>query len=139
MFLALQLHSQTRSKELVELLHQYCLCVSYKRVLTIETGYAQASAERARANADIVCPSNLRYKIFTVAALDNLEHNPTSTTAISSFHGTGISMFHFPSVESPGLDQEPMEINFHRSASRKGPMLPPPYTFVPPMSRNLVT
>ncbi len=55
-FLALQLHSQTRSKKLVELLHQYCLCLSYKRVHTIEIGYAQATAERARANADIVCP-----------------------------------------------------------------------------------
>lgn len=138
-FLALQLHSQTRSKKLVELLHQYCLSVSYKRVLTIEIGYAQATAERARANADIVCPSNLRHKIFTVAALDNLDHNPTSRTATSSFHGTGISMFQFPTVENPGLDQEPMEINFHRPASRKGPMLPPLYTFVPPMSRNLVT
>ncbi len=138
-FLALQLHSQTRSKKLVELLHQYCLSASYKRVLTIEIGYAQATAERARANADIVCPSNLRHKIFTVAALDNLDHNPTSRTATSSFHGTGISMFQFPTVENPGLDQEPMEINFHRPASRKGPMLPPLYTFVPPMSRNLVT
>lgn len=138
-FLALQLHSQTRSKKLVELLHQYCLSVSYKRVVTIEIGYAQATAERARANADIVCPSNLRHKIFTVAALDNIDHNPTSRTATSSFHGTGISMFQFPTVENPGLDQEPMEINFHRPASRKGPMLPPLYTFVPPMSRNLVT
>ncbi len=114
-FLPLQLHSQTRSKKLVELLHQYCLSVSYKRMLTIEIGYAQATAERAHAKADkiIVCHSNLHHKILLVAALDNLDHNPTSRTATSSFHGTGISMFQFPSVENPGLDQELMEINFH--------------------------
>ena len=138
-FLALNLHSQTRSKKLVQLLHQYCLSISYKRVLNMEIGYAQANAERAHNNGDIVCPSNLRHKIFTVAALDNLDHNPTSRTATSSFHGTGISMFQFPSVENPGLDQEPMEISFHRPPSSKGPMLPTLYTFVPPISRNLVT
>ena len=28
---------------------------------------------------------------FTVGALDNLDHNPSSTTARDSFHGMGIS------------------------------------------------
>ena len=36
-FLALKLHSQTRSKKLVELLHNYALSVSYKKVLSIES------------------------------------------------------------------------------------------------------
>lgn len=38
--------------------------------------------------------------LFTTAAADNIDHNihnPTSTTATSSFHGTGISLFQHPS------------------------------------------
>ena len=31
--------------------------------------------------------------LFTVGALENLDHNPSSTASQSSFHGTGISMF----------------------------------------------
>ncbi len=34
--------------------------------------------------------------LFTVGALDNIDHNQSSTTAVSSFHGTGISLFQFP-------------------------------------------
>ena len=37
-FLATKLHSQSRSKKLVELLHEYSLSVSYKKVLTTEAG-----------------------------------------------------------------------------------------------------
>ena len=106
LFLALKLHSQTRSKKLVELLYTYALSVSYKKVLDIESRFAQAIARHARNNAEIVCPTNLHQGIFTVAALDNLDPNPTSRTASSSFHGTGISIFQFPSSYTPGLGQE---------------------------------
>ena len=50
----------------------------------------------------MVYPPALRQKIsrtpmqrglFTVGALENLDHNPSSTASQSSFHGTGISMF----------------------------------------------
>lgn len=139
-FLALKLHSQTRSKKLVELLHNYALSVSYKKVLSIESRFAQAIADQTRNNADIVCPTNLHQHIFTVAALDNLDHNPTSRTASSSFHGTGISIFQFPSSQTPGLDQECLRINSQKTGARSSePILPRSYTFVPPVGRNLVT
>ena len=67
-FLALKLNSQTRSKKLVELLQKYALGMSYKKVLTIDVNVAQAIADQTRNNADIVCPTNLRQHIFTVAA-----------------------------------------------------------------------
>ena len=73
-YLALELHSQTRSKKLVKLLHKYSLSVSYNKVLSIETSFAQAIADRTKINADIVCPTHLRKQILTVAALDNLDH-----------------------------------------------------------------
>lgn len=139
-FLALKLHSQTRSKKLVELLHKYSLSVSYKKVLSIESRFAQAISDHARNNADIVCPTNLHRGIFTVAALDNLDHNPTSRTASSSFHGTGISIFQFPSSERPGLDQERLQFNLQKSRTQSSKStLPQSYTFVPPVGRTLVT
>ena len=44
----------------------------------------------------VVCPSDLRKGLFTTgvtAVMDNIDHNPTATTATPSFHGTSISMF----------------------------------------------
>ena len=39
----------------------------------------------------VVAPACLRKGLFTVGALDNLDHNPSSTAAVNAFHGTGIS------------------------------------------------
>ena len=41
----------------------------------------------------LICPSVLRKGLFTTAAVDKIDHNPSSTTSKSSFHGTGISIF----------------------------------------------
>ena len=84
--------SQTPDEEA----HTLLMAASILKVLSMEVCFAQAIAQQTRKNADIVFPTNLRLQIFTVAALDNLDHNPTSRTASSSFHGTGISLFQFP-------------------------------------------
>ncbi len=39
-------------------------------------------------------------------AADNLDHNPSATTAHGSFHGTSISLFQQPSNDKPGTPQE---------------------------------
>ena len=38
-------------------------------------------------------PANLRRELYTVGAIHNLDHNPSSQTARGSFHGTGINIF----------------------------------------------
>ena len=45
-------------------------------------------------------PENKR---FTIAAVDSIEHNRSSTTAITSFHGTSISLTQHPTVEGEGV------------------------------------
>ena len=45
-----------------------------------------------------------------MGALDNLDHNPTSTTSVNSFHGTGISLFQFPTKDNPGESRPPVTI-----------------------------
>ncbi|CAC5358542.1 unnamed protein product [Mytilus coruscus] len=42
----------------------------------------------------LVCPTVIRKRLFTTAAMENIDHNPTATTATASFHGTSISLFH---------------------------------------------
>ena len=41
----------------------------------------------------VVCPLQLRRGVFTTSAVDNIDHNPSSTSAQGSLHGTGISIF----------------------------------------------
>ena len=42
---------------------------------------------------DLVCPVDLKKNVFTTAAIDNLDHNPSFGTAESSFYGTTILVF----------------------------------------------
>ena len=72
-FLALKLHSQTRSKKLVELLQDFHLIVAYNILDSpfIEASFARLIGTKARANGGIACPTNLRHDIFSIAALDN--------------------------------------------------------------------
>ena len=88
LYLGLNLHTQTRSKKVITELYELGLSVSYNRVLQIEKQLAFAVCEDFRKKG-VVCPAQLRKGLFTVAALDNLDHNPSSTTAKGSFHGTG--------------------------------------------------
>ena len=44
----------------------------------------------------------MRKGLVTVGGADNFDHNPSSTTAQSSFHGTAISITQFPTPDSVG-------------------------------------
>ena len=68
------------------------ICISYDRVMEIEDWIATSTCEQFKEDG-VVSPACLRKGLFIVGALDNLDHNPSSTTSQSSFHGTGISLF----------------------------------------------
>jgi cytochrome c553 len=43
----------------------------------------------------VVCPAILQKGLFTTSAVDNIDHNPSATTATISCHGTDINaIFH---------------------------------------------
>jgi len=67
--------------------------------------------------------------LFTVGALDNIDYNPSSTTAQGSFHGTGISLFQFPSSSVAGAQSRP-PITLPQGSERNI-QLPESYTTVP--------
>ena len=71
----------------------------------------------------------MRSGFFTVGALDNLDHNPSSSTAKGSFHGTAISLFLFPTAENEGIKQT--DIRLSSVDAKKNNTLPDSYTIVP--------
>ena len=77
----------------------------------------------------MVCPLKFRGKVFTSAAVDNIDHNPSSTTSKDSFHGTSISLFQHPSSAGEGNDRCIIIIGETRTKAIRD--LPHYYTDVP--------
>ncbi|CAG9773762.1 unnamed protein product [Ceutorhynchus assimilis] len=101
--------------------------------------FCHLAAERAKEEG-VVCPEILRKNIFTVAAIDNIDHNPSSTTSESSFHGTALSVFQLPNLQSHGEKRllQTMFSTVQKSGRRSLPSLPDCFTVVP-LSRNNLT
>ena len=80
---------------------------------------------------NVVCPLSLKIGVFMTAAVDNIDHNPSSKTAEESFHGTGISLFQHPTKSNHVLEQFSIEAEVE---SDKMIELPEAYTDVKPIS-----
>ena len=125
------LHAKTRKRGIVERLSKLGLSVSYDRVLSVSTSIGNSVTERFT-EEEVVCPPKLRLNLFTTAAVDNIDHNPSSTTAKGAFHGTGISLFQHPSSHYQGQDRSVTLID-GSSKDKKLNLLPEEYANVPPM------
>jgi len=126
-YIGLDIHRMARSKKLIEQFYHMGICISYDRVLEIESMIAAAVSEQYEEEG-VVAPACLRKGLFTVGALDNLDHNPSSTTAVKSFHGTGISLFQFPTCENPGENRPQPTLS---PSGTKRHYLPHSYSVVP--------
>ena len=71
-----------------------------------------------------MAPACLRKGLFTVGAQDNLDHNPSSTTAANAFHGTG-SLFQFPTSTDPGENRPPVTVSPSRNKQHYLPAIVP--------------
>ena len=78
--MGLLVHNITRKCELIDILLERSLSVSYDRVLLPSTDMANAVIDQNE-DGGVVCPTVLREGLFTTGILDNLDHNPTSTSA----------------------------------------------------------
>ena len=81
----------------------------------------------------VVCSSNLKLKLFTTSAVDNIDHNPSSTTATSSLHGTAISLFQHPTKENQGQERVLVLPCPDQPTSHGIAPLPRQYAEVPPV------
>ena len=128
--------SKTRKRELVDALFNLGLCISYGRVLKISTELGTNICYYYQ-QKKVVWPPRLKGSIFTTAAVDNIDHNPSSTSSHDSFHGTGISLFQHPTEknndENCGVQLPTDAIQDNIRAQKKTLMLPEFYTTVPPV------
>ena len=78
----------------------------------------------------------MRLGVFTTAAVDNIDHNPSSTTAKGSFHGTSISLIQHYDKSTDGTDRE-LTLITGKTTSKNLDYLPHYYTNVPEISINV--
>jgi len=86
------------------------ICVSYDHFLRLTSDISSALSEQFN-NDGVVSPPKLRSSLFTTAAVDNIDCNPSSTTLKDSFHGTGISIIQHPSHAFQGHRCEGLVLN----------------------------
>lgn len=91
-YVGLTVHARTRKRDLIDTLFDLGLSISYDRVMEISTAMNNRICEQYH-DQNVVCPPNLQQGSLVTAATDNIDHDPSSTTATDSFHGTGISLF----------------------------------------------
>ena len=89
-YLGMKIHAETRKKGLVDTLYSLGLSISYDRLLSISTALGNTAVDQYEEDG-VVCPKKLRSGVFTTSAVDNIDHNPSSTTSQGSLHGTAIS------------------------------------------------
>ena len=126
-YLGTLIHTKTRKRDLVDTLYHLGLSISYDRVLSISTDL-ETNICRFFQKEGTVCPLKLKSGLFTTGAVDNIDHNPSSTSAKDSFHGTSISLFQHPHDNMHGV-QRVVPDDTASCASH----LPESYTIVPPV------
>ena len=133
-YAALKIHGTTRDKSLIETFYKLGICISYDRLLSISTEITNSVIGRYEREG-VVCPSKLREGLFTTAAVDNIDHNPSSISAHDSFHGTAISLVQHPTTEERGNDRATDVFDPTKSStSKKIAQLPSSYSEVPPVA-----
>lgn len=81
----------------------------------------------------VVWPPKLRKHLFITGALDNMDDNPSATTAKDSFHDTVISLVQHPSDRVCGIDRGVNVIDRNVVQQRRVRVLPASYTNVQPV------
>ena len=129
------IHTKTRKRALVDTLFDLGLCISYDRVLDISTEIEKNICHYYEVE-EAVCPQ-LKSDLFTTAAVDNIDHNPSSTSAHDLFHGTGISLFQHPDEDFTGVHRNITSNpdDTRRGRQKRTAQLPKTYTIVPPVAQ----
>lgn len=135
LYLGVLIHNKTRKRDLIDNLFEKGLSVSYDRVLQLSTDEANRVIGIYEKEGS-VCPSTLRDQLFTTGNLDNIDHNPSSTSSQDSFHGTAISITQHITHDNPGVVRVLPVISENRvqPKSKSIESLPKSYTDVPPVS-----
>ncbi len=132
-YIGAMVYAKTRKKSVVNKLFDLGLSISYDRVLKL-TNEISSSVCNFYELQDVVCPPQLHRGLFTTAAVDNIDHNPSSNTSTDSFHGTAISLFQHPTnlIVTTPIAQIRLPETSGSTANSAKPQLPMWYSNVPP-------
>ena len=122
------MHAKTGKRKLVERLSSQGVSISYERVREIRRSISNQVCRKYNSDG-FVCPSELQYNLFTTSAIDNVDHNPTSSTSETSFHGTTISVFQHADVP---VTPKMLSIEHFTSGRFERLKLPKSYTEIKP-------
>ena len=100
------------------------------RIMELENALGTSVCEQFRREG-IVCPAKLPNGLYTVAAYDNLDYNPSSSTSHDSFHGTRVSLFLYRS-NMEGGEKRDIPLLFE-TAKNKSIVLPMEFTEIEPL------
>ena len=87
---------------MIETLSRKGLSISYARLRVIINDLANSVILHWH-DIKTVVPLRALKGVFTTHAVDNIDHNPSSTTARGSLHGTCASVQQHPTTENPGV------------------------------------
>ncbi len=128
-------HNKTRKRELVDVLFEKGLSVSYNRVLQVSTDIANKAIDTFESDG-VVVPTTLRTNLYTTGNLDNIDYNPSSRSAKGAFHGTAISLTQHTSHDNFGNSREIHIEDTPTDGERQKQIkqLPETYVTVPPVA-----
>ena len=86
--LGLLLHQSTRSKGLIDHLSELSLCISYEKVLRIQTAMAESVAQRITENDGVYIPPLISPDSPVYFAIDNIDSKNDTRDGKGEFHGT---------------------------------------------------
>ena len=129
----MKVHVATRKRKLVEKMSECGLSISFDRLMDISSFMGNRVCEKY-CKEIVVCPPNLQKHHFTTAAVDNIDHNPSSNTAADAFHGTGISLFQHPENPTDEYDGDEQPVAEGSSQLKTKFELPESYTSVQPIT-----
>ena len=87
-YITVKIHAAICNRNLIDTPFSLGICVSYDRFLRLTSDISNGVCEQFIIDG-IVCPPKLHSKLFTTAAVDNIDNNPSFAMAKSPFHGTG--------------------------------------------------
>ena len=134
-YVGLMLHAETRKRGLVDKLFSLGLSISYDIVLRLSAQMGNSVCQLYHIE-QVVCPPTLRSNVFTTAAVDNIDHNPSATTAKNSLHGTGISLLQHPTCADEGVACS-IALTGRDTGSKTVEPLPEYYTDVRPVASSV--
>ena len=89
-------------------------------------------------NGNQVFPHDMMEGVFTTAAIDNIDHNPSSSTAVDSLHGSSVTIIqHLDSSLVSVPSHHPLDMENVVWTMKVSSKLPDSYT-IPPVTGNLV-